>query len=323
VIARILAVCVFLLVVVAGYAVLALPYAWTARGPLPQDTLVYIPPRTSTPAIADILQNSGAIESPWLFLALAYFEKPKSALKAGEYNIPARASLRQIVQQVRAGKTYARQITIPEGLTSAEIVARLNAEAMLTGIIAAPPPEGSLLPETYAFSRGDTRAAVVARMQAAMAKTLATLWAARGDDLVVTTPEEAVVLASIVEKETGVKTERARVAGVFANRLRRGMPLQSDPTVIYALTEGRTSLDRALTRADLAVASPFNTYHVPGLPPAPIANPGKESLSAVLHPETHDFYYFVADGTGGHRFAHGLKDHNKNVKNWRSIQKKD
>ena len=182
------------------------------------------------------------------------------------------------------------------------------------------PPEGSLLPETYHFERNEDRNALIARMTAAMDATLAELWAGRADDLPLDTPEEALVLASIVEKETGIASERPHIAGVFVNRLDRGMPLQSDPTVIYALTLGEGPLDRLLTRADLKTDSPYNTYVVPGLPPGPIANPGRDAIAAVLQPlETKDLY-FVADGTGGHAFAETLAQHNRNVAAWRAIR---
>jgi UPF0755 protein len=215
-----------------------------------------------------------------------------------------------------------RRFTVAEGLMSVEIIALLNAADGMEGTVTDIPPEGSLLPETYSYGRGDTRAKMVTRMQDAMKKALEELWAQRSEDIPVNSPEDAVILASIVEKETGVAAERARVAGVFANRMRIGMPLQSDPTVIYALTLGKEKLDRPLYRKDLNIDSPYNSYVKTGLTPTPIANPGRESISAVLHPEKHDFLYFVADGTGGHAFGKSLEDHLRNVDSWRTIQKR-
>jgi UPF0755 protein len=200
-------------------------------------------------------------------------------------------------------------------------MAALEAAEGLTGPLPDPPPQGSLLPETYFFENGETRAAMLARMQKAMTDALAELWPQRAENLPFDTPEQAVVLASIVEKETGVAAERPQVASVFVNRLRRGMPLQSDPTVIFALTGGEADLGRPLLRADLQVDHPVNTYVVNGLPPTPIANPGRASLEAVLNPAETDFLYFVADGTGGHAFARTLAEHNRNVARWRAVQR--
>ncbi len=272
-------------------------------------------------AIADKLAAAGVIRSPLIFAAGARVYAEGRPLQAGEYEFPARSSMRQVMQQMIDGATIVRRLTIPEGLTSAEIVALVAAAPGLEGALpSAVPADGTLLPETYFYSKGDTRAQILARMEKAMADTLAELWAARDEAVTLKTPEEAVTLASIVEKETGVAAERPRVASVFFNRLDRGMPLQSDPTVIYALTDGKAPLNRSLTRADLQLADPYNTYGNAGLPPGPIANPGRASLAAVLHPDSTKDLYFVADGTGGHAFAETLEEHNRNVAAWRKLQ---
>lgn len=290
-------------------------------GPLKSDTLVYIAPGTGVKAMAHQLSTAGAVDAAWIFQAAAMLARGNGPLRAGEYMIKDSASAAEIVALLQSGKTYARSLTIPEGLMSVEIIALINGAQGLEGEIAELPREGSLLPETYHYSRGDTRAALVARMQKSMADTLARLWAARSDTAPVSSVEEAVILASIVEKETGVAAERAKVAGVFANRLRQGMPLQSDPTVIYAVTEGKYKLDRPLSRKDLAAPSPYNTYLHAGLPPTAIANPGASSIAAALTPEATDAIYFVADGTGGHVFARTLAEHNANVAKWRAIER--
>ncbi len=225
-----------------------------------------------------------------------------------------------VLEQMRQGRTVVRRFTVPEGLTSAQVVALLEKEPALTGTVSKPPRNGALLPETYHYAYGDSRAALVERMQAAMTQALAEAWKGRDEGLPLETPQQALVLASIVEKETGIAAERAKVAGVFVNRLEAGMKLQSDPTVIFALTDGAGELGRALTRNDWKFESAYNTYVNAGLPPGPIANPGKASLQAVAKPEKHEFLYFVADGTGGHVFAKTLPDHNRNVARWREIQ---
>lgn len=289
-------------------------------GPLESDAIVYIT-GTSVEGIGRQMADINAVDAVWIFRASALLHRAGGPLQAGEYLIEDGMSTDDIVTLLQSGKTYARVITVPEGLMSVEIVALINAAEGLEGEIAETPAEGTLLPETYHYRRGDSRAAVIARMQASMQDTLQKLWAARSADTPVATPEDAVILASIVEKETGVAAERPKVAGVFANRLRANMPLQSDPTVIYAITQGKERLDRQLYRKDLAVASPYNTYANAGLPPGPIANPGALSLQAVLAPEQHDYVYFVADGTGGHAFGKTLAEHNANVAKWRQHAK--
>lgn len=296
---------------------------FTAQGPSATDTQLVIPRGIGTSAIAEQLAEAGVLADPLIFKAGVRVFSEGRPLRAGEYLFPARASARDVMDLLISGRTVVRKVTISEGLTSREVLAVLAAAEGLDGEVPAEPPaEGTLLPETYHYSWGDDRAAIVARMEEAMRATVEELWAGRAEGLPLKTPEEAVILASIVEKETGVDAERPRVAAVFLNRLQRGMPLQSDPTVIFALTKGKASLGRALLRSDLTVDDPYNTYVNVGLPPGPIANPGKAALAAVLQPAKSNELYFVADGSGGHAFAETLEEHNRNVAKWRKLQKK-
>ena len=294
--------------------------AFDAEGPSREDTTIVLPRGTSVAQIARSLQTHGILEEPNLFRLVVRATGQSKSLRAGEYLVPAGSSMRAVLALLLSGETVVRRLTLPEGLTTFEALALIAASEGLDG---APPSvvgEGGLLPETYHYAYGDARAEVVGRMQRAMAELLDDLWSARAANLPFDTPAEAVVLASIVEKETGIPEERAHIAGVFINRLRRGMRLQSDPTVVYALTRGEGALGRRLTRNDLAVDSPFNTYRVGGLPPGPIANPGRAALESVLNPlETEDLF-FVADGTGGHVFARTLEEHRRNVRRWRQIR---
>ena len=276
--------------------------------------------------VAEILLYHGVIENTAeeiLFKYMGRITGQHKNLKAGEYEFPAHVSMQDALRLLEEGKTLQRRFTVPEGLTSYEIVGIVAGVEELTGEIADTPPEGSLLPETYSYQKDETRASILKRMQDSMQDTLEKLW----QGLPFATKEEALVLASIVEKETSVPEERARIAGVFINRLKKGIPLQTDPTVIYALTEGKPEnegqgpLGRRLLTKDLEFDSPYNTYKYPGLPPGPIANPGAESIAAVLNPEAHDFLYFVADGSGGHAFAATLEEHNANVAKWRKIRR--
>ncbi|NDC57183.1 MAG: endolytic transglycosylase MltG, partial [Alphaproteobacteria bacterium] len=243
-------------------------------------------------------------------------------LQAGEYQVRPKQSSASIFGMLWRGEGVLRQLTIPEGLTSYQIVHIINTAPAMVGQITTLPPEGSLLPETYRYSYGTSRYDMMQTMQQHMQKTIAHLWEKRPSNYPLQTMQHFVTLASIVEKETGVAAERARVAGVFINRLRMGMKLQSDPTVIYGLSEGKGFLDRPLLRKDWLHQHPINTYVIDGLPPQPIANPGLAALQATLSPETHDLIYFVADGTGGHVFASNLKDHNTNVAAWQKINAK-
>lgn len=303
------------LAVLAGAAF----HLYTRPGPLADSRTVVVAQGSGLRAIATQLAEAGVLDWPLLFAVAARIEA--EPLKAGEYLFPAGISAKGAVDLLQSGRTVIRRFTVPEGWTSAQVVAALAEAEGLQGEIEAIPPEGSLLPETYHFSYGDERSELLDRMRAAMRRTLDELWERRAPDLPVASKEEALVLASIVERETGVPAERARVAAVFVNRLRKGMRLQSDPTVIYGLSNGLGSIERALTRGDLAAAHAYNTYVIDGLPPAPIANPGAAALAAVLSPAETEDLYFVADGTGGHVFARTLEEHNRNVAKWRRIER--
>lgn len=290
---------------------------FTSPGPLPVSSPIVIPSGTGLEGIAASLKRAGAIRHDFVFVIGARVAQKARSLKAGEYLIPASSSPRQVMDILASGKTVVRRLTIPEGLTAADVMNRLELAEGLTGT-AGDPVEGSLLPETYHFSYGDSRQDLIRRMQASMSETVARLWGTRSSGLPIKSPEEAVILASIVERETGIPQERGLVAGVFVNRLKRGMRLQSDPTVAYGIAP--TGLDRPLTRADLRRPTPYNTYVIKGLPPTPIANPGVDAIRAVMNPVQTDYLYFVADGTGGHAFARTLAEHNRNVRKWRKIR---
>lgn len=300
-----------------------------APGPLAENRIILIERGSGIATIAHKLESESVISSSFLFKAAAGLQRSKGSLKAGEYEFTPRVSIQAAIDMMREGRVYDRKITFPEGLTSHQIINAINAigDMISAEQVTDIPKEGSLLPETYHYVLSTRRHDIVNQMSAAMTKTIDELWPLRSEGLPFTTVEEAVTLASIVEKETGMAAERKKVAGVFINRLRRGIPLQSDPTVIYAMTNGvvedagQGPIGRRLLSKDLTTDNPYNTYMHPGLPPGPIANPGRASIDAVLHPEIHDFIYFVADGTGGHAFARTLAEHNSNVAKWRKIRR--
>ncbi len=306
---------------VAALGLAAVHRLANAPGPSTEERRVVIDRGSGLAAIADTLAATGVIDDPWVFEVHVRLSGAQSALTAGEYIFPPGVSAADAALMLREHDVVQYRFTVVEGWTVQETFMALAAAEDLDGALPALPAEGTLLPDTYFFARGDDRAGLVARMQAAMADELASAWAARSPDLPLTTPEDALILASIVEKETGVSDERAAVAGVFVNRLRDGMLLQTDPTVIYALTEGAGPLDRPLLRRDLEVDDPYNTYRYAGLPPGPIANPGRASIRAATQPADVPYYYFVADGTGGHAFARTLDEHNANVRAWRRVQR--
>jgi len=259
--------------------------------------------------IADVLTREGVIDQPWVFIGGVLVLKAREGLKAGEYEFKAHSSLRDVVATIIEGKVVAHQVSIPEGLTSQQIVTRLSADDVLTGDIKAIPAEGSLLPDTYNFTRGVTREQMIERMQQAQQRAVEEIWEHRSPDLPLKTPEQLVTLASLVEKETGKSDERSRVAAVFVNRLKQNMRLQSDPTIIYGLVGGKGTLGR-----------PIMTYVINGLPPGPITNPGRASLEAAANPARTRELYFVADGTGGHVFAETYEQQQRNVARLRSIE---
>ncbi len=308
-------------VLVAGAAGVYGYNAYTTPGPLAQNKVYVIEQGNDRAEIARALGKEGIIDNAPVFTAAAYLEGLRGrTLKAGEYEFPARASMEQILALLASGKSISYKVTVPEGWTTEMAVARINENGILTGDPAVAPPEGSVMPDTYVFRRGMTRQKLVEDMTGAQAKLIDELWEKRATSLPIKTKEEAVTLASIVEKETGVAQERPLVASIFINRLKQGMRLQSDPTIIYGIAGGKGRLDRALTKDDLAADTPYNTYKIAGLPPGPIANPGRAAIEAVLNPPDTGYLYFVANGTGGHAFAKTLAEHNANVVKWRAIE---
>ena len=291
-----------------------------APGPLPEDKVVNIPRGLGIRDIADLLQREGVINQPYVFMGGVIALKARGELKYGEYQFSKQSSVADVVETITEGKVVQHAFTVPEGLTSEQIVARLLENEVLTGQIKDIPREGTLLPETYRFTRGMTREQIIQRMQQAHRRALQEVWERRVQDLPVKTPEQLVTLASIVEKETGKPDERTRVAAVFVNRLKTKMRLQSDPTIIYGLTGGKGSLGRPILRSEIDQATPYNTYAVDGLPPGPIANPGRASLEAAANPARTKELYFVADGTGGHVFSDNYAEHQKNVARLRGIE---
>ncbi len=292
----------------------------TPRGRYAEDKIVNIPPRQGIREIADLLLKEGVIEHPMTFILSATLAKTRDELKFGEYLFPRQASLHDVINKLVDGKVETHPVTFAEGLTSEQIVQRVLEADVLTGNIKEIPREGSLLPETYRYTRGTPRDQVIQRMQQAQRRLVQEIWDRRVPDLPLRSPDQLVTLASIVEKETGRADERSRVAAVFVNRLKQHMKLQSDPTIIYGLVGGKGTLGRPILRSEIEQSTPYNTYVIDGLPPGPIANPGRAALEAVANPARTKELYFVADGTGGHAFSETLDQHQKNVAKLRALE---
>ncbi len=298
--------------------------SFTAPGPLAEKKIYEIAKGVSRADLSVALLDQGIIADARVFSAAAAVSGFRGAkLKAGEYEFAAGATMQDVLAAITAGRFLTYKVTIPEGWTSQMVVARLDEQPELDGTITTPPAEGSIMPDTYVFRRHLTRAKMIEDMQAAQIKLTDELWKTRPADSVITTKQDWITLASIVEKETGIAEERPQVASVFVNRLKQKMRLQSDPTIIYGIVGGKGKLDRPLTRADIDATTPYNTYTIDGLPPGPIANPGKAALEAALNPDKTPYLYFVANGTGGHAFASTLDEHNNNVAKWRAQQGAD
>ena len=304
---------------VAAFVAFRFVYGWTEAGPAPRDISVVVPDGATVADAAVLLKQAGAVRSADAFLTRTKVFGRGKSIKAGEFLIPKGASNADIFSILQGGKTLTRLVTIPEGMPSIMVHERLMANEELTGDVPVP-AEGSVLPDSYAFDKGESRAAVLKRMQDAMTRALAKLWAERAPNSVAKSPREAIILASIVEKETAVPAERPTVAGVYGNRLRAGMMLQADPTIIYPITKGKP-LGRRIKKSEIAAVNDYNTYAMTGLPKGPIANPGRLSILAVLHPAETKALYFVADGKGGHIFADTLQQHNENVRKWFEIRR--
>src|SRR4051794_24738530 len=295
-----------------------------APGPLKEDKIVNIPARAGKGDIAETLQREGVIDvNRWLFIGGVFALKASSDLKPGEYEFRKNASLRDVIATIVEGKVVQHAVTIPEGLTSEQIVARLTDSDIFAGSVREIPREGTLLPETYKFPRGTTRDQVIQRMQQTQKRVLAEIWERRNPDVPIKSPEALITLASIIEKETGKADERSRVAAVYVNRLRQKMKLQSDPTIIYGLVGGKGTLGRPIRRSEITQPSPYNTYVIEGLPPGPIANPGRASLEAAANPARTRDLFFVADGTGGHTLTETYDQHQKKVVKFRALEKKN
>jgi len=312
--------CLATLLVILGGATLGwLTHDWLGAGPAAKPVAVIVPEGATLARAATELQQAGAIRSAIRFRGFARLLGNGQPIKAGEYAVPAHASASDVLTLLQEGRVRQRLVAGPEGFPSILVHEALMKADGLVGNVAVP-AEGSILPDSYAYQKGDTRASVVARMQKAMRDYLAAAWKRRKPGIAVSTPEQAIILASIVEKETGKPEERRKVAAVYANRLKRGMPLQADPTVIYPITKGKP-LGRRILQSELRTKNGYNTYAEAGLPVGPIANPGRASIDAVLDPAQSDALYFVADGTGGHVFANTLDQHNANVKKWYAIRR--
>ena len=313
-----------LVVILALVAVGGAGYGWhlfVKDGPLAEAKQLVIPKGANLDKIADTLAEAGVIEDRFVFTTWIRILGTQGRLRSGEYRFPKQVSAQEAMNLLIGGRQIQRRITVPEGLTTYQVLERVAKVEGLEGELTETAAEGELLPDTYFFQLGETRNALVQRMKRAMADLVAEVWTQREPDSVLKDKSELVILASIVEKETGEGAERAMVAGVFVNRLRKNMRLETDPTVIYGLTEGKGALGRRLLRSDLEKPHPYNTYKIQGLPPGPIANPGKAAILATIKPAKHNYIYFVADGSGGHAFAETLDQHNKNVAKWRQIRR--
>ncbi len=310
---------IFLLTVAAGVGFVIGKQRFDLAGPLAEDKVVNVP-RGGIRDTADLLVREGVIDQPYLFMAGALLMKARNDLKYGEYQFARHASLHDVVETIIEGKVVQHAFTMAEGLTSDQIVQRLLDNPVLSGNLREIPREGTLLPETYRFTRGTTREQIIQRMQQAQRRAVQEVWERRMPDLPIRAPEQLVILASIIEKETGKPEERTRVAAVFVNRLKQRMKLQSDPTIIYGLVGGKGSLGRPIMRSEIDQPTPYNTYVIDGLPPGPIANPGRASLEAAANPARTKELFFAADGTGGHAFADNYEQHQKNVARLRALE---
>jgi UPF0755 protein len=311
-----------LLLIFAGGATLYLGRGkLTAAGPLERERTIVIQRGQGIREIAETLKREGVIDQVFPFVAGAVAFRVTDEMKAGEYLIEPHASMRDVLSAIVDGRSIQHQVTIPEGLTSEQIVQRLRDSNVLTGEVSEIPKEGTLLPETYKVTVGTTRDQVLQRMAASQRRLVQEVWDRRASDLPLKSVDEFIILASIVEKETGKTDERPRVAAVFVNRLNKRVRLQSDPTIIYGLMGGKGALGRPLLRTELDEPNAYNTYQIDGLPPGPIANPGRASLEATAHPARTRDLYFVADGSGGHVFSENLDQHAKNVARWRDVGK--
>jgi UPF0755 protein len=311
----------FLLLLLIGAGSAGYAYQWF-NAPLTNETQgVWLAPGTGQKGIAATLSSTfGATRWHWLAALEASKRLYNNRVQAGEYDVALGLSPRDILKKLGSGQVVQHRLTLVEGWTSQQITAALNTNDVLSGAPIDALAEGSILPETYFFTRGTARAELLTRLQQKHAKALSELWENRAADAPLQTPEEAVVLASIIERETPKKSDNGLVSSVYSNRLRINMPLQADPTVVYAASNGSGDLGRPLSRADLRAPSPFNTYLNNGLPPAPICHPSIGALRAALNPERSEYFYFVADGTGGHAFGKTLDEHNRNVAKWRRIE---
>ncbi len=313
---------IFVVISLTGGSVLSTYSQFIAEGPLNETTEILVQSGEPLRKIAHQLHQEGIIRSPTVFELGLRALGHGTNIKAGEYSIPRHASMKMVAHILTSGQTYIRRLVIPEGLTSVQVLATMEGMKGLMGQVIQVPKNGTLLPDTYHYSYGDTKEGMIQRMKNAMTSTLDELWAGRDTSISLKDKKEALIMASIIEKETSVDRERAHIASVFYNRMKKGIRLQSDPTVIFAVTDGQVDQKKRVLYEDLKYKSPYNTYVIYGLPPQPISNPGRASLYAVLHPMKTNDLYFVADGKGGHIFAETYSEHQKNVKNWRQMKKK-